>query len=312
MTDNEPNVATLLRTTREEAGYSLHAVADELNIRVRFLEAIESEDFDALPPPAFTGGFVRCYASFLGLEGHGLARQFRARMGAPSLQPELKFPEPVSDSRMPGRSAVLTGLIGMALIYFGWIHDFTGAEQRAAPEVEPVPERFASLGETQETGGGNGFAPADFRPAATRAAAPEATTESEPAARETATVLQAREASSETAAARPETREVRAQQSGAGETVGSDARVTLKAEEDSWIRVLDSRDREVFAGALRAGESWSPPGGGRLTLTTSNAGGLVVTIDGDALSTLGAPGAVVHEVELDPDHLLNAYTLAMH
>jgi len=305
MTENEESVAALLSSARENAGYCLRDIAGELNIRVQYLEAIEDEAFDRLPAPAFTAGFVRCYADFLGLDGAVLARRFRERMGAPNLQPELRFPEPVADSRFPGRSAVLTGLVGLAVMYFGWIHDFAGAEQAGQPRVEPVPERLAGLAEESQTANADAGPTGRFQPAAAEAAAQkDADGESGFSAPRVTGGAQAAEAA-------PEDGETAPAGTSDAAAAGAEPRVVLKAEEDVWIRVMDSQNREIFAGALRAGETWSPRGGER-RLTTSNAGALAVRVDGELLSNLGKRGAVVRDVALEPDHLRETYTLAMH
>src|SRR5436305_322397 len=56
-----------LRREREIRGISLKEIADATKISKRFLEAIERNDHKQLPAPAFTRGFVRDYARYLGL-----------------------------------------------------------------------------------------------------------------------------------------------------------------------------------------------------------------------------------------------------
>jgi cytoskeleton protein RodZ len=55
---------------------------------------------------------------------------------------------------------------------------------------------------------------------------------------------------------------------------------------------------------LRAGETWPVPPGkppGQLLLTTGNAGGTEVLVDGQLTAGLGIDGAVRHDLPLDPD-----------
>ena len=56
-----------LRKQREIRGISLKEIADSTKISKRYLEAIEKNDFAALPAPVFSRGFVREYARYLGL-----------------------------------------------------------------------------------------------------------------------------------------------------------------------------------------------------------------------------------------------------
>lgn len=59
----------LLRAVRERKGITLQQMADSTRISVRYLEAVEREDFGALPPAAaFVRGYVREMSRLLGLD----------------------------------------------------------------------------------------------------------------------------------------------------------------------------------------------------------------------------------------------------
>jgi len=69
-----PTVGERLRAERERQGLSVHDVAQRLKYAPRQIEAIEADDFKALPGLTFVRGFVRGYARVLGIEGDGLVR----------------------------------------------------------------------------------------------------------------------------------------------------------------------------------------------------------------------------------------------
>ena len=295
MSDAAQTIATTLKDARQGAGLSLQEVSAELNIRLRYLEAIEADRFETLPPPAFTAGFVRSYAALLGLDGCVLARQVYERMGDTATAPELRFPEPVAESRLPGRAALLSGLVGLLAIYFGWIHDFSDSPGQAHPSVDSLPERLAGLARDGDDGDTN------LRPAGFRVAGDSLS--------EKVSASPAKAAEAPLAQDRPGL-----QPSAQPAKTGAGGRIVLTAHEDSWIRVIDAEGRERFSGILRSGESWSPnmSGNPRLNLTTSNAGGLSLAVDGESLAALGETGAVVEDIALEPQRLKNDYTLAMH
>ncbi len=60
-------VGKKLRETREARKLTLQQAADATHIRLRFLEAMESGNFGALPSPLQVKGFLRSYGGFLGL-----------------------------------------------------------------------------------------------------------------------------------------------------------------------------------------------------------------------------------------------------
>lgn len=65
-----------LSDARNKRRLSVDDVAKELNILRRHIEAIESEDYAALPQRAFARGFVVSYAKFLNLDAGDIAKQF--------------------------------------------------------------------------------------------------------------------------------------------------------------------------------------------------------------------------------------------
>jgi cytoskeleton protein RodZ len=73
----ESRIGSILRQARERRQIELSDVEDATRIRARFLRAIEDEEWDALPGGFYTRGFIRTYASFLGLDGERLAEEFR-------------------------------------------------------------------------------------------------------------------------------------------------------------------------------------------------------------------------------------------
>jgi cytoskeleton protein RodZ len=86
-----------------------------------------------------------------------------------------------------------------------------------------------------------------------------------------------------------------------------DSRVVLRARADSWIQVRErSGGAVLFNRVLRPGETYRVPLRPGLLLTTGNAGGLEVVLDGDALPTLGQPGVVRRDLPLEPDALKQA------
>ncbi|MBC7075978.1 MAG: helix-turn-helix domain-containing protein [Syntrophomonadaceae bacterium] len=62
---------------REEQGYSLEAVEEETKIRKFYLEAIEKENFECLPPRVYATGFVKKYARFIGLDEEEMTEKFK-------------------------------------------------------------------------------------------------------------------------------------------------------------------------------------------------------------------------------------------
>ena len=67
------DIGSQLRAAREAQGLTLEQVFKSIRIKASFIEAIEANQFQALPGPVQARGFVRSYANFLGLDGEQLA-----------------------------------------------------------------------------------------------------------------------------------------------------------------------------------------------------------------------------------------------
>lgn len=77
-----------LRRARTRREIELGEVEAATRIRVRYLSAIENEEWDVLPGGFYTRGFIRTYASYLGLDGDRIAEDYRREVeGAGSSQP---------------------------------------------------------------------------------------------------------------------------------------------------------------------------------------------------------------------------------
>lgn len=78
------------------------------------------------------------------------------------------------------------------------------------------------------------------------------------------------------------------------------SRIVLRAQMDSWVQVDTAEGNILFGRVLRAGDSYGVPRRDGLTMKIGNAGGLIITIDGQDQPTLGRQGGVVSGIPLNP------------
>src|ERR1700686_1874084 len=65
-----------LKREREMRGVSLEEISAATRISTRFLEALESDQWDQLPGGVFNRGFIRSIARFLGLDEDSLVAEY--------------------------------------------------------------------------------------------------------------------------------------------------------------------------------------------------------------------------------------------
>ena len=61
-------VGEVLRATRKKQGQDIEAVSDALKIRVKYLIALETDDYSVFASPVYSKGFLKNYAKYLGLD----------------------------------------------------------------------------------------------------------------------------------------------------------------------------------------------------------------------------------------------------
>lgn len=120
-------VGEMLRTRRTERRMSLEDVERKIRIRVRFLRAIEADDYGKLPSRAYAEGFVRTYGKFLGFNEKNITAFFRRQLAEPSKSMLLpKKTDAVLRSSWvrltPSRflAILLLGFLSIFAVYFGF------------------------------------------------------------------------------------------------------------------------------------------------------------------------------------------------
>jgi len=65
-----------LKRERELRDISLKEISEATKISIRFLEALEQNNFDILPGGIFNRGFIRAYARFIGIDGEEMVNAY--------------------------------------------------------------------------------------------------------------------------------------------------------------------------------------------------------------------------------------------
>ena len=141
------SIGERLREAREAKGLSVEDVAAQTRIPIRHLDAIEREDWDALPAPTYCIGFVRSYAGAVGLDGAELGRELRDRLGGTrSRAPAPEYYEPADQARVPPRSLALVAalvLVVAVIVYAIWRSSLDDVQEPPPPAAPQAAERAA-------------------------------------------------------------------------------------------------------------------------------------------------------------------------
>ena len=72
-------IGTTLREARVRRKLTLQQVEEDTKIRVKYVQAMENEDFDLMPGQAYIKGFLQTYATYLGLDSSIILDEYRSR-----------------------------------------------------------------------------------------------------------------------------------------------------------------------------------------------------------------------------------------
>ena len=137
-------VGERLRAARKAAGLDLNDIAGKTRVPMRHLEAIERNDYGALPSITYAIGFARSFARAIGADEIATARDLRAELGRTPTEETGYTPyEPVDPARVPSRLLAWTAaVIAVVLLvgYLVWRSDwFNGDVQTALPALVTAP-----------------------------------------------------------------------------------------------------------------------------------------------------------------------------
>jgi len=280
-----------LRVARERLGWDPGAIAARLCIRPSVLSAIEEGRFADMPSGTYIVGFLCTYARALGLDADEAARRFRAEAAELTRKPELIFPAPMAEHGVPVGAVVLLGVVLAIGAYAGWYR--LSSSRPGEEPVREVPQRLADMVQPPPA------------PLPKPAAAASVVAEAPPPVMPPSVPPSSAAAAIPTAGVFGPPLATTPVPPGAGlPPLPEGTRIVLRAKADAWLQVRDRQGRVLLNRVLRAGETWPVPPGkqpGQLLLTTGNAGGTEVLVDGQLTAGLGNDGAVRHDMPLDPD-----------
>jgi cytoskeletal protein RodZ len=94
-----------LRRERELRQISLREIAEATKINLRYLDALERDDFRHLPGGVFNKGFVRAYAQFIGIDAESMVTAYLEEDGRQQARASrVSGTPPAPEAPAPARS----------------------------------------------------------------------------------------------------------------------------------------------------------------------------------------------------------------
>lgn len=274
-----------LRIAREKQGLSLNDVTSRLKISNKQIEAIEADNFTALPESTIVKGFIRNYAKLLKLDAGPLLDAYNVLV--PSKEPLAFTIKPSSTMKVggykkpkTGRYIVFSVLLALALATWLFYQHYIEKPSPTVPiasteKLDPLPEQALPAVERMEQ--------------STEIALPPATGDSLNAPQPTnlpdslnATQAALTPNSSATANAQLMLNPNAA--SASTPVVDQSAtRLELAASQETWVSVVDAKGKQVYSKIIFAGGRETVEAKTPLELVIGNAIGTTLMVNGKSV-----------------------------
>ncbi len=265
----EREIGKLLKKTRLSKKLTVREVSKHLNIRVVYLDALEKGDFDAIGAPVYLFGFLRTYATFLGIDASDLQGQYLKETGILKQPNSLPDTESKTDCHLslsnpfPSISIIFISLSILVVLLLAWYF------YNPFSAKEPIVKEKASLASLTE----EKSAPSPIEKAPNKASVPVHNTEES---------LPESEGSSKKSISDQKAADLL-----------QPSPPFLKASEEVWIAFEDEENKRIFSKTMQPEQLIAVPKQA-IFLVVGNAGGVALypTASLDESIRLGKRGEV--------------------
>jgi len=153
------SIGEKLRLEREARGIVLRDISENTRISMRYLEAIETDDYRRLPGGIFNRSFIRAYAKFIGYDENQAIEEYTRTLrehgeSSEDAPPKLfKSHVYTDDSAHQSRSSVKTiilAIVILALLSLAVWAALRFYQRSVARNHEPVPVNVTAKEESHE------------------------------------------------------------------------------------------------------------------------------------------------------------------
>ncbi len=249
-----------LQSARQSLSMSEQDVARKLHLSVTVVRALESDDYERLPEPAFVKGYIRNYARLVGVPGDEVANLYQ-QIAAEEQQAPLASTSPSLESAKEKPVWIYAAAV-VVIIALIWLV----MQDKQEPAAELTPSESVEAVPTEEV--------------------PEATID---ALEEDSAVLA--EPQAEAMAEPAETAPAEADEP----SPPALSRLSMRFLEACWLRVVDANGEEIYSGQKPADSKFYIQGEAPFRITLGNAAA-VAEIDVNGVTVpvpVSTPGRVV-------------------
>lgn len=266
-----------LRAARLRLGDDLATVSSTLKIRKEHLEALEEDRLEALPGRTYAIGFVRSYATYLGLDAAEYLERFKQEIaGRGENSPHLAPYIDPGERRLP-QGWQLIAVAFAALLIFGVYLIVKAVSTDSSPSVAPVPTEIINAAQP---------------PAPPHPVPVPQPTQTVPPTAAAVSAAPAPAASRQPAEALPIGHQYGQQNEG--------SRILLRAHKQVYVTVKGEAGTVYISRTLYPGDTYRVPNLPGLELAATDASAVELVLDGSSAGAIGSQAKPVEAMPLNP------------
>ena len=274
-------IGGVLRGAREAANATLDDISALLKIRSDHLEALENDDFERLPGSVYAIGFIRTYATHLGLNAGELIERYKAAIAVPHLEDQGPNPQTEIEP-IPGAVKIAIGVGAVFVVYILWLlAGGAGDDDKNSRLAENKPE---TVQEAPVNAPVEKPVPRQEPPSPSQTKAEVQATSTPPA-----------DAAAETDAGVSGEKVVAVDVTEIAplpEVTADIAMVEIRAARRTWMRIESAEGRVLFSSIIRQGEGFTLDEQS-YTLATRDAGALEFFVNDATVGSVGRRGQIL-------------------
>lgn len=284
----------MLKALREERKLSVQDIAAKLYLDVGTIEALEQDNFSALPPSTYARGYFRSYARLVGADADLIIAIYnKIAPGPPEIIPEVRHPTQISSRDKPIQVITWVIFLVIGLLVLSWLQSnymIPGFDQPGDGSVKNAARTTAPAQTANPVT--TGFATdllADVAPEEIENQLTDSVTASElsPGPATGGELTEPVAAGADAALTDTETADDATSQStvigGADNsaiTQGTDT-LKLRLTADSWVEVIDRDGHRLYENLARTGEQISLSGAAPFAVKLGFSKGVILEFNGE-------------------------------
>jgi len=135
------SIGAILTKARNTCTLSQSDVAEQINLPIHIIQALEADDFDSLPGSTYVRGYLRNYARVVGVNEEGIAKLYiEQHHQEPVIEAPKRSKQSYDPAIMWSTTAVLSVLVGLVITW--WIDYNSLPEQNVDVVTNVVSEKL--------------------------------------------------------------------------------------------------------------------------------------------------------------------------